>query len=168
MMQPEKACIEVENYLYATSQKAQTTLRSVCGESELDDLLSKRTEVNIRIQEILDEHTGPWGIKVKSVEMKHIDLPPEMQRAMAKQAEAERERRAKVIGAEGEYQSAERLADAARILGKEPQAIQLRYLQTLTENAVESNSTTIVPIPIEFLQACKPRVKSKSDIAKTN
>lgn len=148
-----KAVVEVENYLYATSQLAQTTLRSVCGEGELDDLLVAREETNKRVQEILDSATDPWGIKVLMVEIKHIDLPPEMQRAMAKQAEAERERRAKIINAEGEFQASAKLAEAAGIIAKEPQALQLRYLQTLREIATENNSTTLFPIPIDFLQA---------------
>jgi regulator of protease activity HflC (stomatin/prohibitin superfamily) len=148
-----RAVIEVENYLYATSQLAQTTLRSVCGEAHLDDLLISRENLNLRLQEILDTSTDPWGIKVSMVEIKHIDLPPEMQRAMAKQAEAERERRAKIIAAEGEFQASEKLADAAKVLGREPQALQLRYLQTLREIATENNSTTLFPIPIDFLSA---------------
>ncbi len=148
-----RAIIEVENYLYATSQLAQTTLRSVCGEAHLDDLLVKREDINLRLQEILDTSTDPWGIKVSMVEIKHIDLPPEMQRAMAKQAEAERERRAKIIAAEGEFQASEKLSEAAKVLGREPQAIQLRYLQTLREIATENSSTTIFPIPIDFLSA---------------
>lgn len=148
-----KAVVEVENYLYATSQLAQTTMRSVCGEGDLDDLLVEREKVNHRIQEILDKATDPWGIKVSMVEIKHIDLAPEMQRAMAKQAEAERERRAKVINSEGEFQAAQKLADAAAIISKEPQALQLRYLQTLREIATENNSTTIFPIPMDFISA---------------
>ena len=148
-----KAVIEVENYLYATSQLAQTTLRSVCGEGHMDDLLVEREKINLRLQEILDHATDPWGIKVSMVEIKHIDLPPEMQRAMAKQAEAERERRAKIIAAEGEFQASQKLADAAKVLATEPSALQLRYLQTLREIATENNSTTIFPIPIEFLRA---------------
>ncbi|MFN8388873.1 MAG: slipin family protein [Bdellovibrionota bacterium] len=148
-----RAVIEVENYLYATSQLAQTTLRSVCGEAHLDDLLISRENLNLRLQEILDTATDPWGIKVSMVEIKHIDLPPEMQRAMAKQAEAERERRAKIIAAEGEFQASEKLADAAKILGAQPQALTLRYLQTLREIATENNSTTIFPIPIDILAA---------------
>ena len=154
-----KAVVEIENYLYATSQLAQTTLRSVCGEGELDDLLTEREKMNHRIQEILDKSTDPWGIKVSMVEIKHIDLPPEMQRAMAKQAEAERERRAKVINAEGEFQAAQKLQDAAAIIAVEPQALQLRYLQTLREIATENNSTTIFPIPIDFLKAFMPKEK---------
>jgi len=152
-----KAVIEVENYLYATSQLAQTTLRSVCGEAHLDDLLVKREDINLRLQEILDTSTDPWGIKVSMVEIKHIDLPPEMQRAMAKQAEAERERRAKIIAAEGEFQASEKLAEAAKVLGREPQALQLRYLQTLREISTENSSTTIFPIPLDFLSAFAKR-----------
>lgn len=154
-----KAVVEVENYLYATNQLAQTTLRSVCGEGELDDLLVQREKMNQRIQEILDAATDPWGVKVSMVEIKHIDLPPEMQRAMAKQAEAERERRAKVINAEGEFQAAQKLQDAAAIIAVQPQALQLRYLQTLREIATENNSTTIFPIPIDFLRAFMPKEK---------
>lgn len=152
VVDPVKSVISVENYLFATSQLAQTTLRSVCGQGELDDLLSERDKVNTHIQEILDKHTEPWGIKVTVVELKQIDLPMEMQRAMAKQAEAERERRAKVIGAEGEYQAATRLSEAAEIIQKFPVAIQLRYLQTLREVAAENNSTTIFPIPIDLFK----------------
>lgn len=146
-----KAVTQVENYYYATSQLAQTTLRSVCGEAHLDDLLASRDELNARIQEILDSSTEAWGIKVSMVEIKHIDLPSEMQRAMAKQAEAERERRAKVIAAEGEFQASGKLAEAAQIIAREPQALQLRYLQTLREIATENNSTTIFPLPLELL-----------------
>jgi regulator of protease activity HflC (stomatin/prohibitin superfamily) len=149
---PVKAIISVENFLYATSQLSQTTLRSVCGQAEMDDLLSERDKINAHIQEILDRHTEPWGIKVTVVELKQIDLPPEMQRAMAKQAEAERERRAKVIGAEGEYQAASKLAEAADIIQKYPVALQLRYLQTLREIAAENNSTTLFPIPIDLFK----------------
>jgi regulator of protease activity HflC (stomatin/prohibitin superfamily) len=150
VLDPNRAIITVENYLYATSQLAQTTLRSVCGQAELDDLLSEREKINTHIQEILDKDTDPWGIKVAKVEIKHIDLPQEMQRAMAKQAEAERERRAKVIGAEGEFQAAQKLSDAAEILGKHSISLQLRFLQTLREVAAENNSTTIFPIPIDL------------------
>jgi regulator of protease activity HflC (stomatin/prohibitin superfamily) len=152
VVDPVKAIISVENYLYATSQLAQTTLRSVCGQGELDDLLSERDKINAQIQEILDRHTEPWGIKVTVVEVKHIDLPQEMQRAMAKQAEAERERRAKVINAEGEFQAAARLAEAAQIIQEHPVALQLRYLQTLREIATENNSTTVFPIPIDLFK----------------
>ena len=152
VMDPVKGIIEVENYMYATSQLAQTTLRSVCGQAELDELLSEREKINTQLQEILDTHTDPWGIKVSTVEVKHIDLPQEMQRAMAKQAEAERERRAKVINAEGEFQAATRLADAATIIREHPMALQLRYLQTLREISAESNSTTVFPIPIDLFK----------------
>jgi regulator of protease activity HflC (stomatin/prohibitin superfamily) len=151
VMDSNKAVVEVENYLFATSQLAQTTLRSVCGQVELDELLAEREKINSQLQSILDMHTDPWGIKVANVEVKHIDLPAEMQRAMARQAEAERERRAKVISAEGEYQAANRLADAAEIISKHPQALQLRYLQTLREISSESNSTTLFPVPIDLL-----------------
>jgi len=151
VMDSTKAVIEVENFLFATSQLAQTTLRSVCGQVELDDLLSERDKINTQLQNILDKHTDPWGIKVTTVEVKHIDLPQEMQRSMAKQAEAERERRAKVINAEGEYQAATRLAEAAEIIHKHPEALQLRYLQTLREISSESNSTTLFPLPIDLL-----------------
>jgi len=152
VMDPVKAIIEVENYMYATSQLAQTTLRSVCGQAELDELLSERDQINSQLQGILDTHTDPWGIKVSTVEVKHIDLPQEMQRAMAKQAEAERERRAKVINAEGEYQAADKLAAAATIIGDHPMALQLRYLQTLREISAENNSTTLFPIPIDLFK----------------
>jgi regulator of protease activity HflC (stomatin/prohibitin superfamily) len=151
VMEPNKATIEVENYIFATSQLAQTTLRSVCGQAELDELLSERDKINTTLQNILDQHTDPWGIKVTMVEVKRIDLPQEMQRAMAKQAEAERERRAKVINAEGEYQAATRLADAAGIIQRYPEALQLRYLQTLREISSEGTSTTIFPLPIDLL-----------------
>jgi regulator of protease activity HflC (stomatin/prohibitin superfamily) len=152
VVDPVKAIVSVENYLYATSQLSQTTLRSVCGQAELDDLLAERDKINSHIQEILDSHTAPWGIKVMVVELKQIDLPQEMQRALAKQAEAERERRAKVIAAEGEYQAATRLADAAGIIQERPIALQLRYLQTLREIAAENNSTTLFPIPIDLFK----------------
>jgi regulator of protease activity HflC (stomatin/prohibitin superfamily) len=145
-----KAIIEVENYQYAMSQLAQTTLRSVCGQAELDELLSAREKINSELQEILDTHTDPWGIKVTTVELKHIDLPQEMQRAMAKQAEAERERRAKVINAEGEYQAAAKLAEAAGIIREHPMALQLRYLQTMREMSSEKNTTTIFPFPMDL------------------
>jgi len=152
VVEPEKAIIDVENYLFATSQLAQTTLRSVLGQSELDDLLSQREKINQRLQQIIDAHTEPWGIKVSNVEVKQIDLPQEMQRAMAKQAEAERERRSKVIAAEGEFQASQRLSDAAKILAEQPSALTLRYLQTLREIATEKNSTTIFPVPIDLLK----------------
>ena len=145
-----KAIIEVENYQYAMSQLAQTTLRSVCGQAELDELLSARDKINSELQEILDTHTDPWGIKVATVELKHIDLPQEMQRAMAKQAEAERERRAKIINAEGEYQAAAKLAEAAGIISEYPMALQLRYLQTMREMSSEQNTTTIFPFPMDL------------------
>jgi len=151
VVDPSKAIVQVENYLFATSQLAQTTLRSVCGQEELDDLLSERDKINSRLQEIIDAHTDPWGIKVSLVEIKHIDLPQEMQRALAKQAEAERERRAKIINAEGEFQAAQRLADASAIIEQHPVALQLRYLQTLSEIATENNSTTLFPVPIDLL-----------------
>jgi regulator of protease activity HflC (stomatin/prohibitin superfamily) len=151
VLDPNKAVREVENYLFATSQLAQVTLRSVCGQGELDELLAEREKINTRIQEILDAQTDPWGIKVVLVELKHIDLPQEMQRAMAKQAEAERERRAKVIHADGEFQASQKLADAAEVIGKQPMALQLRYLQSLVEIASEKNSTTIFPVPIDLL-----------------
>ena len=152
VMDSIKAVIEVENYLYATSQLAQTTLRSVCGQAELDELLSDREKINSQLQEILDKHTDPWGVKVTTVEVKHIDLPQDMQRAMARQAEAERERRAKVINAEGEHQAAARLAQAAEIISEHPMALQLRYLQTLREVSAENNSTTLFPIPIDLFR----------------
>jgi regulator of protease activity HflC (stomatin/prohibitin superfamily) len=152
VMDAVKATVEVQQYLYATSQLAQTTLRSVCGQAELDKILSEREKVNTEIQEILDMHTDPWGIKVSVVEVKQIDLPQEMQRAMAKQAEAERERRAKVINAEGEFQAAARMAEAAAIIEAHPVALQLRYLQTLREVASENNSTTLFPIPIDLFK----------------
>jgi regulator of protease activity HflC (stomatin/prohibitin superfamily) len=153
VVDPIKAVIEIEDYYFATSQIAQTTLRSVLGQSHLDELLSKRDEINAELQRIIDQQTEPWGIKVSAVEVKNVDLPVEMQRAIAKQAEAERERRAKVIHAEGEYQAAQRLADAAKIIAQEPTAMQLRFLQTVTEMSTsERNSTLILPIPIEILK----------------
>ncbi len=160
VLEPVKAVVEVENFLFATSQLAQTTLRSVCGQAELDELLAEREKLNARIQIILDQDTEPWGVKVSKVEVKEIDLPDEMKRAMAKQAEAERERRSKIINAEGEFQAAAKLAEAAEIIDRAPAALQLRYLQTLREVAAENNSTTLFPIPIDmfkpFLQAVKP------------
>lgn len=150
VIDPLKSVIEVENYLYATSQLSQTTLRSVCGQAELDELLAKREQVSAHIQDILDRQTEPWGIKVSSVELKHIDLPEEMQRAMAKQAEAERERRAKVIHAEGEFQASKMLYEAAKIIAQEPTALQLRFLQTITEISSEHTTNTIVPLPIDI------------------
>ena len=151
VVQSEKAIVEVEKYLEATSQLSQTTLRSVLGQSELDELLAEREKINKKLQTIIDNQTEPWGIKVSNVEVKHVDLPIEMQRAMAKQAEAERERRAKVIHAEGEFQASQKLSDAAEIISKNPTALQLRFLQTLTEVASEKNSTTIFPVPIDLL-----------------
>ena len=161
VIDPVKAIVEVESYNYAMSQLAQTTLRSVCGQAELDELLSDREKINNQLQEILDTHTDPWGIKVATVELKHIDLPNEMQRAMARQAEAERERRAKVINAEGEYQAANKLAEAASIIDRHPMALQLRYLQTMREMAAENNSTTIFPLPIDLFRPFFPK-ESKS------
>ena len=151
VLDPNRAIREVENYLFATSQLAQVTLRSVCGQGELDELLAERDKINARIQTILDAQTDPWGIKVVLVELKHIDLPQEMQRAMAKQAEAERERRAKVIHAEGEFQASQKLADAAEIIAKHPMALHLRFLQSLVEVSAEKNSTIIFPVPIDLL-----------------
>ena len=160
VIEPIKAIVEVENYSYAMSQLAQTTLRSVCGQAELDELLSDREKINNQLQEILDTHTDPWGVKVATVELKHIDLPQEMQRAMAKQAEAERERRAKVINAEGEFQASTKLAEAAMVIQAHPMAMQLRYLQTMREMASENNSTTIFPFPLELL---KPFISPKTN-----
>jgi len=151
-LNPVRAIVEVENYMYATSQLAQTTLRSVLGEVELDELLAEREKLNQKLQEIIDKHTDPWGVKVSLVEVKHVDLPQEMQRAMARQAEAEREKRAKIIHAEGEFQAAQRLSEAAAVMQKEPAALQLRYLQTLTEIATEKNSTIVFPLPIDTLK----------------
>ncbi len=153
VMDPERAVIAVEDYLFATSQIAQTTLRSVLGQSELDELLAERDKINQKLQRIIDEHTEPWGIKVTAVEVKFIDLPQEMQRAMARQAEAEREKRAKIIHADGELQASEKLAQAARVIAAEPVTIQLRYLQTLTEIGTEKNSTIVFPLPIDVLKA---------------
>ncbi len=151
VVDPQRAIIEVEDYLYATSQIAQTTLRSILGEAELDELLAQREKINQRLQTIIDEHTDPWGVKVSAVEVKHVDLPEEMKRAMARQAEAERERRAKIISAEGEYQAAKKLYEAAKIISEQPVAVQLRFLQTLTEIAAEKATTTILPVPIDLL-----------------
>ncbi len=160
VIDPNKAVVEVENYLYATSQLAQTTLRSVVGQVELDELLAHRDKINITLQDILDKHTDPWGIKVSLVETKQVDLPEEMRRAIARQAEAERERRAKVIHAEGEAQAAAKLAEAANVISVNPAALQLRFLQTLTEVATEKNSTTIFPVPIDLL---KPFLEKKKE-----
>jgi regulator of protease activity HflC (stomatin/prohibitin superfamily) len=148
-----QAVVQVENFLYATSQIAQTTLRSILGQQELDELLSEREKLNLALQQVIDRQTEPWGVKVTTVEVKNVDLPQDMQRAIARQAEAERERRAKVINAEGEFQAAQRLAEAAAVISKEPAALQLRYLQTLAEIATENNSTTIFPIPIDLMGA---------------
>ncbi len=156
VIDPMKAIVEVEDYLYATSQLAQTTLRSVAGQVQLDELLSHREKINRELQEILDRHTDPWGVKVSTVELKHIDLPAEMQRAMARQAEAERERRAKIIAAEGEFQAAEKLTAAARTIGTEPTAIQLRYLQTLVEVSTGNVNTLVFPLPMDLLRAFLP------------
>jgi regulator of protease activity HflC (stomatin/prohibitin superfamily) len=165
VVQPDKAIVEVENFLFATSQLSQTTLRSILGQSSLDELLAERDKINSELQKIIDYHTEPWGIKISTVEVKQIDLPIEMQRAMARQAEAERERRAKVIHAEGEFQASQKLAEAAMVIEDHPMALQLRYLQTLTEVASEKNSTTIFPIPIDliapFLQAFKDKTKAQ-------
>ena len=157
-----EAVVQVENFLYATSQIAQTTLRSILGQQELDELLSEREKLNQALQQVIDRQTEPWGVKVSTVEVKNVDLPQEMQRAIARQAEAERERRAKVINAEGEYQAAARLAEAAAVIGREPTAIQLRYLQTLAEIATENNSTTIFPVPVDFLKAFTTALERKA------
>jgi regulator of protease activity HflC (stomatin/prohibitin superfamily) len=163
VVNPADAVVQVENYLYATSQLAQTTLRSVAGQAELDEILSEREKINQELQTILDRHTDPWGIKVSMVEIKHVDLPQEMQRSMAKQAEAERERRSKVIRALGEFQAAQKISDAAKVMSEYPMALQLRYLQTLGEIATENNSTTVFPIPIDLfkpiLEKLVPRKK---------
>jgi regulator of protease activity HflC (stomatin/prohibitin superfamily) len=153
VVEPARAVVEVENYLYATSQLAQTTLRSVLGQADLDELLSQREKLNTQLQEIIDTHTDPWGIKVSMVEVKHVDLPQEMQRAMARQAEAEREKRAKIIHAEGEMQASAKLAEAADVISNNPVTLQLRYLQTLTEISAEKNSTILFPLPIELMKA---------------
>ncbi|AEH23477.1 band 7 protein [Thermodesulfobacterium geofontis OPF15] len=153
VLDPEKAFLQVEDYHYATSQLAQTTLRSICGQAELDEILAEREKLNMKIQEILDADTEPWGVKVSKVEIKEIDLPEEMKRAMAKQAEAERERRAKIINAEGELQAAKTLLEAAQIMAQNPITLQLRYLQTLTEISTEKNSTILFPLPLEILRA---------------
>jgi regulator of protease activity HflC (stomatin/prohibitin superfamily) len=163
VVEPEKALIEVEDYLYATSQLAQTSLRSVLGQAELDELLSHRDRINQQLQEILDRQTDPWGVKISNVEIKHVDLPQEMQRAMARQAEAERERRAKVIHAEGEFQASQKLADAASVINKESGALQLRFLQTLTEIATEKNSTILFPLPLDLLKPFLDMDKSRTE-----
>jgi regulator of protease activity HflC (stomatin/prohibitin superfamily) len=163
VIDPRRAIVAVEDFLYATSQIAQTTLRSVLGQSQLDDLLSKREEINVNLQQIIDQQTEPWGVKVTAVEVKNVDLPAEMVRAIAKQAEAERERRAKVIHAEGEFQAAQKLSEAADIISRNPTTLQLRFLQTLTEIATEKNSTTIFPVPIDLLA---PFIQARKDQAK--
>jgi regulator of protease activity HflC (stomatin/prohibitin superfamily) len=161
VIEPQKAVVQVENFMVATSQISQTTLRSVLGQSELDDLLSQREKINQKLQQIIDAHTEPWGVKVSNVEVKQIDLPQEMQRAMAKQAEAERERRSKIIAAEGEFQASQKLAEAAEVLASQPSALTLRYLQTLREIATENNSTTIFPVPIDILKPFLPKEKTE-------
>jgi regulator of protease activity HflC (stomatin/prohibitin superfamily) len=158
----QQAVVQVENYLYATSQIAQTTLRSILGQAELDELLAEREKQNAALQQVIDRETEPWGVKVTKVEVKNVDLPQEMQRAIARQAEAERERRAKIINAEGEYQAATRLTEAAAVIAKEPTALQLRYLQTLAEIATENNSTTIFPVPVDFLKVFMQGAERKS------
>ena len=163
VMDPRKAIIEVEDYLYATSQLAQTTLRSTLGQSSLDDLLSKRDEINAQLQKVIDEQTEPWGVKVANVEVKNVDLPQEMQRAIAKQAEAERERRAKVINAMGEYEAAEKLSQAADTIGKHPPALQLRFLQTIIDISNDRNTTTFFPLPMELFEGFHKQNKSKDE-----
>ena len=162
VMEPQRAIVEVENFHYATSQLAQTTLRSVLGQVELDGLLSERESLNKELQQILDTQTDPWGVKVSAVEVKHVDLPPDMQRAMARQAEAEREKRAKIIHAEGEFNASEKLAQAAGVIAKEPLAVTLRYLQTATEVAGEKNSTLVFPLPMDLLNVLMPKKDASS------
>ncbi|MCU1284549.1 MAG: domain, Band 7 family protein [Acidobacteriales bacterium] len=162
VVEPRNAVVQVSNYVYQTSQFAQTTLRSVLGEVELDELLSQREKLNLRIQDILDKHTEPWGVKVVNVEVKQVDMPESMLRAMAKQAEAEREKRSKIIHAEGEFAAAQRLTDAARVLAEQPAAIQLRYLQTLTEIGVEKNTTIVFPVPVDLLAGLQNLLDKKS------
>ena len=166
VIDPQKAIVEIEDYLYATSQIAQTTLRSVLGQSEMDELLASRDKLNQLLQQIIDQHTDPWGVKVSAVEVKVVDLPPEMQRAMAKQAEAEREKRAKIIHAEGELMASVKLAQAAKIIASEPQTLQLRYLQTLSEIATEKNSTIVFPVPIDLIMPFLDMAREKSGEAK--
>jgi len=166
VIDPQKAIVEIEDYLYATSQIAQTTLRSVLGQSEMDELLASRDKLNQLLQQIIDQHTDPWGVKVSAVEVKVVDLPPEMQRAMAKQAEAEREKRAKIIHAEGELMASVKLAQAAKIIASEPQTLQLRYLQTLSEIATEKNSTIVFPVPIDLIKPFLDMAREKSGEAK--
>jgi regulator of protease activity HflC (stomatin/prohibitin superfamily) len=168
VLDPTRSIREVENYLFATSQLAQVELRSVCGQAELDELLSQREKINTRIQEILDSETEPWGVKVVLVELKHIDLPQEMQRAMAKQAEAERERRAKIIHAEGEFQASAKLAEAAEIIAQQPNAMHLRFLQSLVQVAAENNHTIVVPIPVDIMAQLLDKVKEWSNGASSN
>ncbi|HFC98650.1 MAG TPA: slipin family protein [Thermosulfurimonas dismutans] len=165
VIEPEKAVIQVEDYFYATSQLAQTTLRSICGQAELDEILAEREKLSMKIQQILDADTDPWGIKVSKVEIKEIDLPEEMKRAMARQAEAERERRAKIINAEGEYQAAKTLAEAARIMAESPAAIQLRFLQTLREVAAENNSTLVFPLPLDLIRPFLEKLTKEAEKA---
>jgi regulator of protease activity HflC (stomatin/prohibitin superfamily) len=166
VIEPRKAVVEVSNYVYQTSQFAQTTLRSVLGEQELDELLAHRDKINLRLQSILDTHTSPWGVKVTNVEVKQVDMPESMLRAMAKQAEAEREKRSKIIHAEGEFAAAQRLVDAARLLATEPVSVQLRYLQTLTEIGVEKNTTVVFPVPIDFFSGIRRMLDGASEPAK--
>ncbi len=166
VIDPRRAVVEVSNYLYQTSQFAQTSLRSVLGEVELDELLSHREKINLRLQSILDQHTAPWGVKVTNVEVKQVDLPEQMLRAMAKQAEAEREKRSKIIHAEGEYSAAQRLVDAAHLLATEPVAIQLRYLQTLTEIGVEKNTTIVFPLPVDLISGLQKLAEQKTMAAR--
>ncbi len=163
VVDPQRAVVEVQNYLYATSQLAQTTLRSVLGQVDLDDLLTEREKLNIKLQEMIDQHTDPWGVKVSMVEVKNVDLPPDMQRAMARQAEAEREKRAKIIHAGGELEASVKLAEAGNIISANPVTLQLRYLQTLTEIAAEKNSTIIFPFPIDLVKAFLPGYQAKPD-----
>jgi len=165
VIDPNKAVVEVSNYAYQTSQFAQTTLRSVLGEQELDELLAHRDKINLRLQSILDTHTSPWGVKVTNVEVKQVDMPESMLRAMAKQAEAEREKRSKIIHAEGEFSAAQRLVDAAHLLSSEPASIQLRYLQTLTEIGVEKNTTVVFPVPIDFFSGMQKLLGGSSSAA---
>jgi len=162
VLKPESAILNVENFMYATSQLSQTTLRSVLGQQELDDLLTNRDKINRNLQEILDQHTESWGIKIASVEVKNVDIPQEMQRAIAKQAEAERERRAKIIHAEGEFQASQKLSEAAAIIAKEPATIQLRYLQTLTEISTDKNSTIVFPLPIDLIKIFLDKKKKEN------
>lgn len=167
VVDPDKAFLQVEDYFYATSQLSQTTLRSVCGQAELDEILAEREKLNMKLQEILDAETEPWGVKVSKVEIKEIDLPEEMKRAMAKQAEAERERRAKIISADGEYQASKTLLEAAKIMSENPITLQLRYLQTLSEIATEKNSTILFPLPIELLNALVSKKEEKNNEKKS-